>query len=499
MKYLFVCLTIVIAMSAWVRPAQASFILHKSNTLGLTNGLVGWWTFDGKDMAGNYAFDKSGNGNRGTLTGTNGVPARTIGKIGQGLEFDGVDDYVNVGSNTTLDNMQAWSVSAWIYIRNFPADGNYVPLVEKVSNGAGSFYLYLEQEAGAVKSIAMYRTFSPGTNMYSYAVNNTLSANKWTHVIATFDNNNDKKGRLYVNGSEVAYAGQTAGSGTLASDAAYNAHISNEDSPRGSNAKFFNGLLDDVRIYNRVLSADEIKRLYNLGGTVKLNTTQNLNNNNSLQNGLVGWWTFDGKDMAGNYAFDKSGSGNRGTLTGTNGLPIRTIGKIGQGMQFDGVGDWVDFGDPVPLRINGDLTIAAWVKTTNTTKSEMMIITQIAGGNNRNYQLYLTTNADLQFTHGSGTAQSGYATAGTSLADGKWHHVAFTADYPSGTYYIDGKNVKSIAMSFDVVDTSALSYHVGGASAGQTDTMFDGTLDDVRIYNRVLSADEIKRLYNMGR
>ena len=73
MKYLFVCLTIVIAMSVCARPAQASFILQKPSALGLTNGLVGHWTFDERNMDQNYAHDASGNGNRGTLNVTTGT------------------------------------------------------------------------------------------------------------------------------------------------------------------------------------------------------------------------------------------------------------------------------------------------------------------------------------------------------------------------------------------------------------------------------------------
>src|SRR5882724_6472793 len=108
----------LLAVGVCAPRAQASFILNKPSALGLNNGLVGWWTFDGKDMAGNYAFDKSGNGNRGTLTGTNGLPVRTLGKIGQGLNFDGVDDYVNAGDINALDGASQFTVSAWVYQRS---------------------------------------------------------------------------------------------------------------------------------------------------------------------------------------------------------------------------------------------------------------------------------------------------------------------------------------------------------------------------------------------
>jgi hypothetical protein len=126
--------------------------------------------------------------------------------------------------------------------------------------------------------------------------------------------------------------------------------------------------MDDVRIYNRALSADEIKRLYKMGATAKLGV---VSNSTSLGKGLVGYWTFDGKDMAGNstageYAFDVSGNGNRGTLT--NG-PKRVFGKIGQGILFNGGDDYVDAGTPSVLKITGNITISARVKFTSATQN----------------------------------------------------------------------------------------------------------------------------------
>jgi hypothetical protein len=108
--------------------------------------------------------------------------------------------------------------------------------------------------------------------------------------------------RGYVNGIKEVSADTTA-LGAITFFSGNNWYIGFNE----RNTAYCGCTLDDVRIYNRALSADEIKRLYNLGGTVKLNTSQNLNNNNSLQNGLVGWWTFDGKDMSVNRAFDKHG------------------------------------------------------------------------------------------------------------------------------------------------------------------------------------------------
>src|SRR3989338_11541268 len=120
----------------------------------------------------------------------------------------------------------------------------------------------------------------------------------------------------------------------------------------------FPGSFDDVRVYNRALSPDEIKRLYNMGATTKFNVSKK--QDPSLNQGLVGLWTFDAPDMEGVAAYDHSGNNNNGTLT--NGVK-KAIGKIGQALNFDGVNDYVgniNFGSIS----TSQLTQSYWIKKT---------------------------------------------------------------------------------------------------------------------------------------
>jgi hypothetical protein len=146
MKYLLVSIAIVIALSAWGRPAQASFILNKPSALGLNNGLVGWWTFDGKDVAGDisstrYVFDRSGQGNRGAYWNATGTPP-AIGKIGQGLSFDGVNDYVEVPHTSALMPSQI-TMSAWTK-RNGSQAATFVSVVDKHTSSGNGYQLELK-------------------------------------------------------------------------------------------------------------------------------------------------------------------------------------------------------------------------------------------------------------------------------------------------------------------------------------------------------------------
>ena len=111
-----------------------------------------------------------------------------------------------------------------------------------------------------------------------------------------------------------------------------------------SSIKPFGGAMDDVRLYNRAISADEIKRLYALGNTTHISTT--LDTKPNLDFGLVGHWTFDGKDMYTNVK-DTSGQGNNGDLIlGASGNTSTTTapGKLGQALTFDGTDDYIGGG-----------------------------------------------------------------------------------------------------------------------------------------------------------
>src|SRR3989344_5462976 len=457
----------------------------------LESGLVGLWSFDGKDMATTIAFDRSGNNNNGTLT--NG-PTRVPGKIGQAVNFDGSDDYVDAGSGSSLDNITVKTVSAWIFPRS--AGENSVGRIVDKGNNVNGWELDMCGSGNAICESSdriLYHYTTDGTTGQWIAGGSSIQYNQWQHVVVIHDNSsltNDPV--FYINGVLSATTEHQTPTGTaFASDSAQSLRMGE----RGDGLRTFDGLIDDVRVYNRALSSDEIKRLYKIGATLKVNTSVNTG---TLKDGLVGLWSFDGKDMATTIAFDRSGNNNNGTLT--NG-PTRVPGKIGQGLNFDGSNDVVDMGDQATLNFTtGDFSISAWIKADSTQANESRIVSKMGAncGSATGYMLKLETNITwaLQLCLNDGLTADQYSLS-QDLRDNAWHHVAAVVQRGVGTFlYQDGVGTSFGASSKNV--TTGANFNIGGRSAAAND-IFTGSIDEARVYNRALSSDEIKRLYNLGK
>ena len=199
--------------------------------------LVGYWPFD--EGSGTTAYDYSGNNNNGTLV--NG-PTWTTGKVGGALSFDGVDDYVNLGPKPVLDFQNNFTVCTWfktsgtygVLINNegryeFAPYGNYGVMVYAVANtnpgwnwtSSSHHYLNIFQHYCFVYSAsALIKTYINGTNDYSFQGSGNIGD------VDSGENDIRIGGRQY------------------------------------NNSFHFNGIIDEVRIYNRALSDSEIKAIY---------------------------------------------------------------------------------------------------------------------------------------------------------------------------------------------------------------------------------------------
>jgi predicted outer membrane repeat protein len=203
--------------------------------------------------------------------------------------------------------------------------------------------------------------------------------------------------------------------------------------------------------------------------------------NFTTQIGLISWWKFD--EGEGSIAYD-SGGENDGTIYGA----AWTSGQIGGALDFDGVDDYVDVGNDISLMTTSDLTIYAWIKAR---ESRACIYSHSWSGfglgfgiGNNNYDGRLGFYTQ---THGH------WIEAGGSLADDTWHQVAATLEGTMVRLYTD-----SIEIGSDTGTPAANLNGIGLIGLYNYDWFFGGTIDDVRIYDKALSANEIQELYHTG-
>jgi len=269
-------------------------------------------------------------------------------------------------------------------------------------------------------------------------------------------------------------------------------------SANGSSS-FFNGTVDEVRIYNRALSAAEVLALYNLTKGSGFNKTKK----NRITDGLVGHWTFDGPDMAGVIAYDQTSNNNDGTLTGG---PTRDAGKIGQGLEFDGSDDYVDTADQNYFSpFVNDITVSVWAKV----PADATAVGSGCGGSGNyiitkgvasNWEWALENDSNSKICAISwqldGTIHGGTDIART-MNDDTWHNYTMTIDYLNELHlYVDGVRVGTDSTFSGVMGNGTQAVQIGRRGDGNN---FEGKIDEVRIYNRVLTAQEINALYQMGR
>ena len=202
------------------------------------------------------------------------------------LSFDGVYDYVNTDVNTIkLNSTLPFSYSAWVNVKNVSLQG--IMGRWKTVNGERDF-------GSRVNTNGLLRTTffnTSGTEKYS-DTNYTVLKDTWFFLTVV---NNGTDVLTYVNGNLV---------GNITSDVNSNStdFFQIGRFPAGTN--YFNGNIDEVRIYNQTLSESEITEIYNSG----------LVANSSLpSDGLVAWYSFN--EATGTTAYDKSGNLNHGTLT----------------------------------------------------------------------------------------------------------------------------------------------------------------------------------------
>ncbi|MFH1840080.1 MAG: LamG domain-containing protein [Nanoarchaeota archaeon] len=513
--------------------------------------LVGYWGMD--SYATSRIGDSSSYNNYGVLN--NGLSSSdiTTGKYGDGLQFDGNDDYANAGNDSSLEmGTNDMTIQAWIKLGDEQPQSN-TGLVCKgawSANAVGYSFLYLED----YDRLRFY-VEGEGDNRVGQASNNYLGLNdsQWHQVAVVFDR--DGETEFFVDGISV-------GSGTTIQTGIGSEDIANPDDMDlllGSwmtNNWYFNGTLDEAKIFKRALSPEEINASYNNGlyklyhnftsltdatydytayvidtsgdlttnsrsVTVQTDTTfpeitwenptpndgdtiytDNIHLNTTITDegntsalfdwnySLVGYWTMDYYNSTGIY--DNSTYSNFGSFNGGLSTSDLISGKYGNGLKFDG-NDYIEIPNDESLSINDKFTIEAWVKVGNIT-TDNGIVSKV--GSTYNYNLRIAnSNPNIELYDGTHYDSASYSQ--DIEDDGLWHHIVAIIDLDNDymTIYLDGDQgqTKDISNFSSVTNEEVVNLGRKGASS-----YFNGSIDEVKIHHRVLGSEEINASYNNG-
>jgi len=403
-----------------------------------TDGLVAYYALE------NDANDSSGNGLDGTIVGE---PVFVEGAVGMGLQLDGVDDYVDLGNDPLFDLTEQVTLSVWVNTQDIGTTQNN-PWLGK---GDTSYMI----KGHRVENQIEFFVYDGGWYTAHADVGAEFNG-EWHHAAGTFDGEQLK---IYVDGELSVTSDYVGGIGL----STYNVAIGTNTQAGG---RFSESIFDEAAIYSRALSEGEILYLAGFRAPVDPGTDS-----------LVAHYAFE------NDLTDSSDNGLDGTAVGD---PTFVEGAVGMALDFNG-DDYVDCGGAAEFSFTDAMTVSTWV---NIRSRPVAWMAMVAKGENA-WRLGVnneTTGIHYAFS-GSGRGWLAANTA-TELAFDEWYHVAATYDTNVGaTVYIDGEPDAS-NPDLGGIDTNEFSLLLGD-NPEATGRLLDGMLDEIMIYNRALSKEEV--------
>ncbi len=448
----------------------------KNSFIYVTDGLVGYWPMNSD--TGSTITDKSGNNFNGTAGG--GV-SDTTGYISNGRSFNGTG-YISVPSSAVLNPPNAISMQAWIKPANFT---NYMVIAGKFPWTTNYSYQLSTTPQGKLR----VDISSVGGNSYINLVSDTtLSVNQWSNVAFTWDGSLI---RMYINGvldaNTLAFAGPI-----FVNPAAF--EIGRPSGGSTGNQQYFNGVIDEVMLYNKALNLGEIQQNYNIANTIP------------FRDGLNSHFKFDessGQNVQNSIPFGVNAHlGTETSSTEYDPTRVSSNCKFEKCLSFQGsiTPQYVNI--PTNFNQNTTISFSLWFKTTSTSVGILgQADTQPTQGVPVSFVPVLWIMADGKLRAELYTATAAYLTTSGAVNDGQWHHVVLTGTTNTQSLYLDNVLIGSRSGNFQfnwwTVTSLGTAYtNVGRGAAISKWAYYDGLIDDFRVFNRYLSAPDVDTLYN---
>jgi hypothetical protein len=457
-------------------------VLTSSSTVfgQVYSGLIGKYSFNN-----GTAKDEAGT-NDGSVFGASLTTDR-FGNAGKAYYFNGTSNYILLPQNAVpnLNMIDAITVSAWIK----PDDINSgLRTIVGKWNGSTQADQFLFTQDGNDNFMAIRSVNSGGVNDNS----NSLIAGNWHHVVFIYDKFDNNRHKIFVDGVQVynnTFGGMFT-STVVNTFACIGAQYGDANGTGANIQRYFKGAIDDIQIYNRSLTNAEVQQLFNApapynpddnGGLISKysfnfgNTVDEVNTNNAIQS---------------NTTLTTDRFGNSNLARNFNGSTSNMFVYHNPSINLDNLDAF---------------TLSTWIKPTTTTSGLRTIIGK--WNNDPSSEQFLLAQSGIHLLIAVKGINSSGTTALADLEPNTWYHIVYTyskADNNRQKVYVNNVEVFNSTFGGSYTNTTANTHMSFGAQYGDLNDgppslqrFFNGAIDDIHIYNRVITLAQVDSLYTI--
>ncbi|MBX3101282.1 MAG: LamG domain-containing protein [Bacteroidetes bacterium] len=468
--------------------------------------------------------------------------------FGNALRLDGINDFIMVPPDALDFDRGDFSISLWMRPESVAADAVLLQKIPSSNLHAGISLQLIPASSGTIRLVYTAKGISRHNDLQIPGLPG--GTHVWYHVVLSKHGADGTEYRLYLNGVDLSRVAVNQ----LPSALEDFPDIDNISGPTpliigasgSGTGAFFKGWVDEVAVYNRVLRDEEVLCMYNGGNGGGLPAV-----------GLTQHWDFNEENAASQpgqvVAENTVNASYNGVLRrffertvkvpecdtawlphGQTSLPEvcaceaepDTSFAFGNALQFDGVNDYVTIPNHAAYQFGtGDFTISYWIKRPNITQTGAVVLRKVVSSTTGgvNFGLIPRTSSGLDqgmdilvlgdtLVPGSTTSNRRARLASSVLSPNAWHHVvmvrsAFGSGDHSNPYYykvyVDGVERGIVTEDLFFLGSGAGNVNntapfILGASNPPTAFFFTGTLDELQLYDRALTQEEVKCMYNSG-
>lgn len=514
--------------------------LNHSVWVDFNRSLLGWWAMDWKNTT--QVFDNSTYRNHLNMRGNNyGANNFSQGARGNATNFDGVDDHLSIADSANIRHGDNFTISIWFKKVNEAAT---MRLANKNSSNYGWHLI-----ASSGGSHQFYVLNNSGATWFNASISQTALNNTWYQLVGTFDG---RTAKVYLNGRQNT---GTAVGVSMSNNENLTLGVS------GSSFNFLNGSMDEIMYWNRTLSATEVNASFE-AGMYTINERYNVSNgnnytyiaqtidevgltnqtenrslfvsiispplidfvsptpaNNSItpsnlyvnvttvsnyshsawinwNNTLLGYWRMDQNNASG--ILDNSTYGATFFYGGAGFSSANITPAVrGLGTRFDGVNDQFirTTVSTQHLNITPNMTITMWVNPVSSLTNMRLFARMETGGN---FIQISKPSTDLyaQFYY-NGVHYNASSTVGT-MPPNLWNHFAIIFNGTGTTMYLNGRKINTVTTLASMSAPSQTTNFMTLGSRSDNSSYLDGWMDEIMIFNRSLSADEVNASMDAG-